>query len=93
MNKLVFLILTILIISIKSQWENEKIGIHCTKLYGGKYKCYYYTRHSSCYNGFGHYRSYVKRCEVTDLTEYEKRVLEHAIEKERWQFEEEEEDK
>ena len=93
MNKLIFLILTILIISIKSQWENEKIRITCNKISRGLFHCVFFTRHGSCYvSSWSSFKSYVRRCEVTEISETEKRRLEYLIEKERWKYENEDED-
>ena len=93
MNKLIFLILTILIISIKSQWENEKIRITCNKNSRGLFHCVYFTRHSSCYvSSYSSFKSYVRRCEVNEINETKKRSLEYLIEKERWKYENEDED-
>ena len=93
MNKLIFLILTILIISIKSQWENEKIRITCNKNSRGLYHCVYFTRHSSCYvSSYSSFKSYVRRCEVNEINETKKRSLEYLIEKERWMYENEDEE-
>ena len=83
MNKLIFLILTILIISIKSLYQKEEIRIECGNRNSRGYTCVYYTRNTCCYvSDFCSITSKIHRCEVSEVSPTRKQVLEFLIEKE-----------
>ncbi len=83
MNKLIFLILTILIISIKSQFQNEEIRIECGNRNSKGYSCIYFTR-NTCYfvSEFCHITKKIQRCEIGEVSPTRKQVLELLIKKE-----------
>ena len=83
MNKLIFLILTILIISIKSQFQNEEIRIECGNRNSRGYTCVYYTRNSCCYvSDFCRITNRIHRCEVSEVSPTKMQILEYLIKKE-----------
>ena len=83
MNKLIFLILTILIISIKSQYDNEEIRVECGNRNSRGYTCVFYTRNNCCYvTEFCSITKKIYRCEETDVSPTRKQILEYIIKKE-----------
>ena len=93
MKKFIFLILTILIISIKSQmFDDEEIRIDCEKGSQGKYHCVFYTRNSCCYvSEWCHMDTHIHRCEVWEESAIRKMTLEYILDNERKEYEENEE--
>ena len=84
MNKLIFLILTMLIISIKSA---DQASIECVSTGRGVYKCHFSTRSRCCYiSDWCNMDKKLHECNISDILLERKLALEHLIKKEQWKY-------
>lgn len=87
MNKLIFLILSILLSNIKSAknpFESDRAKISCTRLSYGYWDCTFYTRSSCCYVGRinCHMRPKPTKCQDSRASGDRKESLEYLIQEE-----------
>ena len=94
MKKMIFFILSFILIFIKCDYDVNEAQITCSYKGWEKYHCIFYTRNSCCYVTTinCHYDDFFHRCEDSDANIYRKTNLENAIKKEHRLFDEENEE-
>ena len=90
MKKMIFFILSIILLFIKCQEDVTEAQISCTYKGWEKYHCIFYTRQSCCYTTTINCRfdDYFHRCEAKEVDKFEKMTLENAIKEEHRLFDE-----
>ena len=89
-KKIIFFILSIILIFIRCQVDANEAQISCTYLGWNRYHCIFYTRNSCCYTTTinCHYDEYFHRCEDPEADPNRKRTYENSINEEHRLFDE-----
>ena len=90
MKKIIFFILSVILIFIKCDYDVNEAQLTCSYKGWNRYHCVFYTRNSCCYVTTinCHYDDFFHRCVDPEADPYRKLTLENSIKEEHRLFDE-----